>query len=304
MARITDLAHVDEVSDLNSEFDNAERDEKKRKREDLSEKTTFQTTTGGGGGLARKEDRVASANKERFRSQFMAMNAYERHKRLVNDYVRYYSQGKSFDELFKRDSSKDKNDLDIVRSEHRFLWDDDEDAPDETWGKRLAKKYYDKLFKEYCICDLSKWQEKKIAMRWRIDSEVVSGKGQFICSEKRCDEKEYLRSWEVLFGYVEHGKKRDALVKLRLCPSCTKKLHFGHKVKEFVPKEKEADESQATDVSEEASSSSVQKKSRLDDDDDTITLQDDGQIWSKSLAETREATREDEFDEYLQTLFF
>ena len=43
--------------------------------------------------------------------------------------------------------------------------------------KRLAKKYFDKLFKEYCICDLSQWQEKKIAMRWRIDREVVSGKG-------------------------------------------------------------------------------------------------------------------------------
>ena len=82
-------------------------------------------------------------------------------------------------------------------------------------GKRLAKKYYDKLFKEYCICDLSRWEEKQIAMRWRIDREVVSGKGQFICGEKRCDEKENLRSWEVLFTYVEHGKKRDALVKLR-----------------------------------------------------------------------------------------
>lgn len=45
--------------------------------------------------------------------------------------------------------------------------------------KRLSKKYYDKLFKEYCICDLSRWQEKKIAMRWRIDKEVVSGKGKY-----------------------------------------------------------------------------------------------------------------------------
>jgi hypothetical protein len=34
----------------------------------------------------------------------MAMNAYERHKRLVNDYVRYYSKEKSFDEIFKRDT--------------------------------------------------------------------------------------------------------------------------------------------------------------------------------------------------------
>ena len=42
--------------------------------------------------------------RERFRSQFMAMNAYERHKRLVNDYVRYYSKEKSFDEIYKRDT--------------------------------------------------------------------------------------------------------------------------------------------------------------------------------------------------------
>lgn len=46
-----------------------------------------------------------------------------------------------------------------------------------------------------------------------LEHEIFS-LGQFICGEKRCDEKEHLRSWEVLFGYVEHGKKRDALVKL------------------------------------------------------------------------------------------
>ena len=40
---------------------------------------------------------------EQYRSQFMGMNAFERHKRLINDYVRYYSQGKTFDEVFKRD---------------------------------------------------------------------------------------------------------------------------------------------------------------------------------------------------------
>lgn len=28
--------------------------------------------------------------------------------------------------------------------------------------KRLAKKYYDKLFKEYCITDLSRYKENKV----------------------------------------------------------------------------------------------------------------------------------------------
>jgi hypothetical protein len=59
-------------------------------------------------------------------------------------------------------------------------------------------------------------------------------------------------------------------------------------VKEVIPKTKEAD----TEVTEiiEPSSLSVQKKSRLDDDD-TVTLTDDGRIWSKPLAEARETTR-------------
>lgn len=42
--------------------------------------------------------------RERFRSQFMAMNAFERHKRLINNYVLYYSKEKSFDAAFKRDT--------------------------------------------------------------------------------------------------------------------------------------------------------------------------------------------------------
>lgn len=38
--------------------------------------------------------------------------------------------------------------------------------------------------------------------------------GQFSCGNKHCDENEGLKSWEVNFGYVEHGEKRNALVKL------------------------------------------------------------------------------------------
>ena len=52
-------------------------------------------------------------------------------------------------------------------------------------------------------------------MRWRVEKEVVEGKGQFICGDKRCTQKEGLKSWEVNFGYIEHGEKKNALVKLR-----------------------------------------------------------------------------------------
>ena len=42
----------------------------------------------------------------------------------------------------------------------------------------------------------------------------MDGKGQFICGNKKCNEDEGLRSWEVNFAYMEHGEKKNALVKL------------------------------------------------------------------------------------------
>jgi len=39
--------------------------------------------------------------------------------------------------------------------------------------------------------------------------------GQFECGAKKCAEREGLRSWEVNFAYIEHGEKKNALVKLR-----------------------------------------------------------------------------------------
>lgn len=73
----------------------------------------------------------------------------------------------------------------------KFIWN--EDVKPTTWEDRLAKKYYDKLFREYCICDLSRFKENMIANRFRIEKEIVSGKGQFICGEKSCQDKNGLR---------------------------------------------------------------------------------------------------------------
>ncbi len=35
------------------------------------------------------------------------------------------------------------------------------DLPD-SWEKRSAKRYYDKLFKEYCLCDLTFYKQNKV----------------------------------------------------------------------------------------------------------------------------------------------
>lgn len=61
----------------------------------------------------------------------------------------------------------------------------------------------------------------QIALRWRIEKEVISGKGQFSCGNKVCTSETGLRSWEVNFAYVEHGEKKNALVKLSMQKSVT-----------------------------------------------------------------------------------
>uniref|UniRef100_A0A8C9X6C0 FRA10A associated CGG repeat 1 n=1 Tax=Sander lucioperca TaxID=283035 RepID=A0A8C9X6C0_SANLU len=184
---------------------------------------------------ANEVDREEARNR---RAHLISLNAFERHKKFVGDYILYYG-GQMAD--FKRSGTKDKTDGDVLRENHRFLWRD-EDEEDMTWEKELAKKYYDKLFKEYCIADLSRYKENKFGFRWRTENEVVSGKGQFQCGNKRCEKVEGQKSWEVNFAYVEHGEKKNALVKLRLCPECSFKLNYHHKRKEVKAKTKRVSE--------------------------------------------------------------
>ncbi|XP_022691612.1 protein FRA10AC1-like isoform X1 [Varroa jacobsoni] len=181
------------------------------------------------------------AEKRRERYAILALDAYSRHKKLVNDYLLCY---KGQTAHLKRDICRDKNDGDVLRENHRFLWDDECTTSDLTWGQRLAKKYYDKLFKEYCVTDLRFYKKNKIAFRWRTEQEVVVGKGQFSCGEKNCINDADLRSWEVNFAYVEQNERKNALVKIRLCPDCSYKLNYRTQRKEVTKKRKRKIEQQ------------------------------------------------------------
>ncbi|KAM4624623.1 protein FRA10AC1 [Polymixia lowei] len=269
-------------------------------------------------------DREEARNR---RAHLISMNAFERHKKFVSDYILYYG-GKIAD--FKRSSAKDKTDLDVVRENHRFLWRD-EDEEDMTWEKELAKKYYDKLFKEYCIADLSRYKENKFGFRWRIENEVVSGKGQFQCGSKRCDKQEGLKSWEVNFAYVEQGEKRNALVKLRLCPECSFKLNYHHKRKEVKVNKKSRSCSENQEPTQKKkkrrsksssrskkhkhkdrhnrgdSSSSSSSSEELQDSDKDAEDEPEGQSeadhWRGPAPAVEEKSREEEFDDYFEDMF-
>ncbi|KAG5195877.1 hypothetical protein JEQ12_011513 [Ovis aries] len=258
-------------------------------------------------------DREEAKNR---RFHLIAMDAYQRHTKFVNDYILYYG-GKKED--FRRLGENDKTDMDVIRENHRFLWNE-EDEMDMNWEKRLAKKYYDKLFKEYCIADLSRYKENKFGFRWRVEKEVISGKGQFCCGNKCCDEKEGLKSWEVNFGYTEHGEKRNALVKLRLCQECSFKLNFHHRRKEVKSKKrkdkakKDSEESthkksrlssveETSKTKDKAHSSSVKSESSVNRNSDEEESASESELWKGPLPETDEKSQEEEFDEYFQDLF-
>jgi protein FRA10AC1 len=91
-------------------------------------------------------------------------------------------------------------------------------------------------------------------MRWRTKDEVLSGKGQFTCASLSCSRRDDvivnpepdedndsrnerasgklreegaergLQTFELNFGYVEEGIKKNALVKVRVCQRCARRL--------------------------------------------------------------------------------
>nr|XP_015201888.1 PREDICTED: protein FRA10AC1 [Lepisosteus oculatus] len=266
---------------------------------------------------AQEWDREEARNR---RHHLISMNAYDRHKKFVSDYILYYG-GKKED--FKRSTANDKTDVDVLRENHRFLWRE-EDEEDMTWEKELAKKYYDKLFKEYCIADLSRYKENKFGFRWRVETEVISGKGQFFCGNKRCEKKEGLKSWEVNFAYVEHGEKRNALVKLRLCPECSYRLNYHHRRKEVKAKKRQQTKDNKEEPQLKKAKSSLSRKHRhkkKTEKHSSRSPQDssksgegsegsdgeegpsDGDYWKGPAPSTEEKSREEEFDEYFQDMF-
>lgn len=309
--RSSSLNIMEASTGYGSEFEyDSERERKRLKRKDLTSKEPIQVENTSSS-KKHYEKELKRYQGEPYKFGNSGLDAFTRHKLLVNNYLLYYPGAK--EELFRRDSSKDKKDVDVIREHHQFLWHED-DAVDSLWEKRIAKKYYDKLFKEYCICDLSRYKENKVAMRWRIEAEVISGKGQFQCGNKKCGNTESLRSWEVNFGYVEHGEKKNALVKLRLCLDCSYKLNYHHKRKDVTKKQTKktlthygghelTPTSATTSKDIPSSSSKGTNLSNLPEDETEQVAESAEHIWKAPVKLAEDKTRDEEFEEYFEDLF-
>jgi len=89
---------------------------------------------------------------------------------------------------------------------------------DSTWQDRMVQRYNDGLYKEYALADLSR--PGQLGLRWRTRPEVMDGRGERSCGNKRCFNSGELVTIEVPFAYHEGGVQKKELVKLCLCPAC------------------------------------------------------------------------------------
>lgn len=164
-----------------------------------------------------------------------------------------------------------------------------------SWEDALALKYYETLFREFCVVNLKHYKHgavrsplppsppsraltprahAQIALRWRTETEVLAGTAHLTCASMRCryhvpPEKDEdldpesteplvettLTEYEVPFSYQEENEKKTALVKVVLCPECGEKLLYGRKKDKELNRERER-------------SSAGQEVRREDDDDD------------------------------------
>ena len=83
--------------------------------------------------------------------------------------------------------------------------------------------------------------------------------------------RKHLRTWEVNFGYVEMGEKKNALIKCRLCFECSYKLNYHHKRKEVTRKKKNKKKRKHSKRSRTRSRSRSESSSSSDEDKDILS---------------------------------
>ncbi|SBS81470.1 conserved protein, unknown function [Plasmodium malariae] len=163
---------------------------------------------------------------------FDALCPFERHKLMMS--LRLLEKEKK-----ENKNEQYLNDYDILKKKYNFI----HDVSNEK--NSLLQRYYNSICNKYVICDLTKYKETKIGLRWRTEEEIINGKGHIICSSKKCNNTD-LKTYEFLFQYVEGEITKEVIktdilpymctnVKVRACMDCAYKLHY-RKIKKYLKK--------------------------------------------------------------------
>jgi protein FRA10AC1 len=245
-------------------------------------------------------------------SAFQKLDAFSRHKQLINQYVLQYGNERKQQFLATIEARiPKKTDADVIAESYRFIRENGDN--DGSWESELALKYYEKLFRTYCLIDLSRYKEGKFGLRWRVEQEVIDGKGQFICGSTKCTNRDNLRSYEVFFRYDEAGVAKQNLVKCRVCPSCAPKMtHFKDKAAGKKPLKKghitasssqstTEEEEEARDTADSLPSTELEAPAKPQEAPAATTTDEASSLWSKKL--DVEKSKAEEFDDYFKGLF-
>ena len=128
------------------------------------------------------------------RQDFHSMDTWTKHEKLMRDFYRFHRRTSAGGAGGAGGDGTDTTttittEVDVVRRHHRFLRTAADDRNLEgDWERRVAKKYYDKLFKEYAVADLTRYREHRVGLRWRTEREVLHAKGQLRCGRLGCDQ--------------------------------------------------------------------------------------------------------------------
>lgn len=248
---------------------------------------------------------------------------------------------------------KGLSEFEILKASHKFLREDTDSSQNKdnenkegvgagaipsarkkAWEDQLAEKYYESLYREFAVCDLKHYKSGNFALRWRTETEVLSGAGESTCGNTRCKyhftlssssnkvlgpkrkkaKEPQLTTLELPFAYIEHGEPKSALVKVVLCTRCVKKLMWKRR-KDKGMKEHGADlgfsttmggvseddesEEEKEDRDEKAESKGTEKekeKERIRNEEDPRRMHATAEIKERS----RGKNRQDERDNYVE----
>jgi protein FRA10AC1 len=90
-----------------------------------------------------------------FSQSSASTSAYTRHLQATEAYLRYY--GGSIPAPVRARSERD-----ILEENHQFIREDDDEVDDKDEEKAIARRYYEKLFKEFAVVELARWREKQV----------------------------------------------------------------------------------------------------------------------------------------------
>lgn len=119
----------------------------------------------------------------------------------------------------------------------------------------------------------------------------MSGKGQFVCGNLKCQANDSLTAWEVPFAYIESEEKKVALVKLKLCADCSYKLNY-RSMKDNKRKRVEQEDVATNNITDD----------RVDNNEDTAS-KDESAAWTAPVKMATEKEEDEDFDAYLNDIF-